>query len=84
MKEPLGGKGDWKLTEKSHIFEAVCIAAQTEMCRLEITRKFVQHAFRNVKEFNPLDFIIDVGEGKEDGREFEKGVRSLISLGGKE
>jgi hypothetical protein len=84
MKGALGRKGDWKLTKKSHIFEAVCIAAQTEMCRLEITRKFVQYAFRNVEDFNALDFIIDVGEGKEDGcKKFEKMVRSLILLSGK-
>lgn len=80
MKKALCQKRDWKFTEKTHIFKAVCIAAQIEMCRLEITRKFVKHAFRNVKRFKPLNFIIEVGEGEEDGHEFKKRVRSLISL----
>lgn len=80
MEEALGQEGDWEGTKKSHVFEAVCIAAQTEMCRLEIVRKFVQHVFRKTEGFNALDFIIEVGEGEEDGQEFERRVRSLLSL----
>ncbi|AEO67161.1 uncharacterized protein THITE_14102, partial [Thermothielavioides terrestris NRRL 8126] len=41
MGKALDWQGDWKFTEKSHITEAVWIAALNRINRLEICRKFV-------------------------------------------
>ncbi|KAH6886251.1 kinase-like domain-containing protein [Thelonectria olida] len=42
MGKALNWEGDWKFTEKSHITEAIWIAAQNELPRLRICNKIVQ------------------------------------------
>lgn len=80
MKTAMGGEGDWKFTGKSHMFQAICIAAQSKMCRIEIVRKFVEEAFKDEEDFDAVEYITDVGDGREDGNDFEEKVKSLISL----
>lgn len=45
MQEMLCGKGDSRFVNKSHIFEAVAIAAYDDVRRLEIVRKIVATVF---------------------------------------
>jgi hypothetical protein len=51
-------------TIKSHIFEAVAIAAMGELYRLEIVRKIVERTIPEKDDYNALDLIEDVGRGK--------------------
>lgn len=41
MQEMLHRKGDSRFVNKSHIFEAVTIAACNDICRFEIVKKIV-------------------------------------------
>ncbi|POR36282.1 Uncharacterized protein TPAR_03534 [Tolypocladium paradoxum] len=54
-------QGDWELTEKSHIAEAIWIAALNRSNRTEICRKLVQVAAD--KDVDGLDVLYDIGAG---------------------
>lgn len=86
MKQLLNGRGESRFTGKSHIFEAVTIAAMSEVCRLEIVRKIVERVSRGKKDFDSLGFIENVGEGRlkgKDRRGFEKRFQALLSISGR-
>ncbi|KAI2641414.1 kinase-like protein [Hypomontagnella submonticulosa] len=85
-KEELGkaldGKGDWELTAKSHITEAVWIAALSRTNRLEICRKFVQVAL-DVDANEALTVLYDIGDDyydEEDWTILDTKLKQLVTL----
>ena len=66
MLEGLQDKGDWAFVQKSHVYEAVSLAASSEMIRLEIVRKLVDHVLGEDDEDDGMDVIDSVGEGDID------------------
>ncbi|KAL9132056.1 MAG: hypothetical protein Q9217_000184 [Psora testacea] len=82
MKQLLHEDGDSCFTTKSHVYEAVAIAATNDDCRLEIVRKLVKCVF---EERDALDLIEDVGQGElgfKDQCKLETGFRALFSISG--
>ncbi|KAL1857459.1 hypothetical protein VTK73DRAFT_8082 [Phialemonium thermophilum] len=61
MGKALQQNEDWKFTKKSHIAEAMWIAALSSRNRLEICRKFVQVALG--EDIKALDVLYAVGAG---------------------
>lgn len=61
LGKALEWSGDWQFTEKSHMAEAIWIAALHRPNRLEICRKFVQVAAGDDTE--SLDALYDIGAG---------------------
>ena len=85
MRQLLHGDGDSCFTIKSHIYEAVAIAATNDVCRLEIVRKLVNCVFEEEPERDALDLIEEVGQGEldfKDQRKLEKGFKALFSISG--
>ncbi|KAL2024385.1 hypothetical protein VTK56DRAFT_8196 [Thermocarpiscus australiensis] len=79
LGKALGWHGDWKSKEKSHITEAVWIAALNAMNRLEICRKFVQVSIDAGTD--ALDVLCDIGEDRyseEDWEILEARLRQLF------
>lgn len=67
--------------DKSHIFEAVSIAAYDDVCRLEIVRKVVARVSR-AEDDDALDIISDAGSGRLTLKEKDKqrkGFHALLS-----
>ncbi|XXG99976.1 hypothetical protein Hte_006317 [Hypoxylon texense] len=62
LGKALDFKGDWKFTDKSHITEAVWIAALRGVNRMEICRKLVQTAL-GVDAKKALDVVYEIGTG---------------------
>jgi hypothetical protein len=61
---------------KCPIFDAVAIAATSEISRLEILKNILENIFREEVGFDSLDFIEEVGRGKlsvKRRRELEPG-----------
>jgi hypothetical protein len=83
MKELLNGKGDSIFTIKSHIFEAVAIAAADEVCRLQIARNIVKRVILEKDDYNSLDLIEDVGRGKLMLTNMRRRFKALFSIGWK-
>ncbi|KAI1118021.1 kinase-like domain-containing protein [Nemania sp. NC0429] len=54
-------QGDWKYTAKSHVFEAIWIAALHRLNRLEICRKFVRAVAGD--DADASDILYDIGAG---------------------
>ena len=82
MAQMLHGNGDSCFTIKSHVYEAVAIAAMNDVCRLEIVRKLVGCVVKG-QERDALDVIEDTGQDKlesKDQRRLEKGFRTLFSV----
>ncbi|KAK3935091.1 hypothetical protein QBC46DRAFT_58533 [Diplogelasinospora grovesii] len=80
MGAALGGKGDWKYTQKSQIWEAVWIAALNRRHRLEICRKLVQ--VTQGDEVDALDILYDVGTdnlSEDDWGNLKKALGCLMS-----
>ncbi|SPO00762.1 uncharacterized protein DNG_03510 [Cephalotrichum gorgonifer] len=74
MGAALGWKGDWVYTKKSHIREAVWIAALNSQNRLEICRKMVEVVMEAQEEkVDALDILYDL----RSGRQCEQGWRDL-------
>ena len=72
-------KGDWDLTKKSHILEAMWIASLNRMNRLEICRKLVHEALDG--EVDATDVLYDIGIDDYEGDQWEKlvsGIKRLI------
>lgn len=79
LGKALKWQGGWQLTEKSHMMEAIWIAALHQHNRLEICRKFVQVAVGDSVE--ALDVLYDIGTGRygeEDWMILEGNLRRLI------
>ncbi|KAL7804899.1 kinase-like domain-containing protein [Trichoderma aethiopicum] len=79
MGKALQWQGDWKLTEKSHITEAVWIAMLHPMNRMEICRKFVQVALGD--DIKALDVLYEIGAdefGEEDWETLMTNLKRLI------
>ncbi|KAI1188728.1 kinase-like domain-containing protein [Nemania serpens] len=73
------GQGDWKYTGKSHLFEAIWIAALHRLNRLEICRKFVQAA--TGEGTDALRILYDIGTDfyeEEDWVTLKANLRRLI------
>lgn len=82
IKKCLRG-GDARFVAKSHIFEAVAIAATSDESRLEVVRKVLERVFGNVQGFDSLKFIEKVGRGRleaKDKRRLETGLKALLSM----
>lgn len=81
MQEMLHGKGDSRFVYKSHIFEAVAIAAYDDVRRLEIVRKIVARVSR-AEDDDPLEIIRDAGSGRLTlGKDkLRKGFQALLSV----
>ncbi|KAJ2994636.1 hypothetical protein NUW58_g1500 [Xylaria curta] len=72
-------QGDWKYTGKSHIFEAIWIAALHRLNRLEICRKFVQAVAGDNTDAS--DILYDIGTGRykeEDWVTLKANLRRFI------
>ncbi|KAK1765059.1 hypothetical protein QBC33DRAFT_180550 [Phialemonium atrogriseum] len=64
LGKALKWQGDWNSTDKSHMAEAIWIAALRRHNRLEICRKFVQVAAGD--DIKALDIVYDIGAGQYD------------------
>lgn len=62
MQEMLRGRGDSRFVNKSHIFEAVFIAATNDVRRLKIVRKIVARVL-SMDAGDVLELIRDAGSG---------------------
>lgn len=69
LGKALEGSGDWRFTEKSHIAEAIWIAALHQPNRLGICRKFVQIAVGD--DADPLDVLYAIGAGRYGEQEWQ-------------
>ncbi|KAN0069431.1 hypothetical protein V8E54_012446 [Elaphomyces granulatus] len=79
MKELLNGNGDSVFTIKSHIFEAIAIAAMDDVCRLCIVMKIVGQV---IPERAAFGLIQDASDGKltpSDIRRLKKRFKALFS-----
>ena len=82
MQEMLHGKGDSRFVNKSHIFEAVAIAAYDHVPRLEIVRKIMARV-TGADDDEALDIITDAGSGRLTLKEKDKlrnGFQALLSV----
>ena len=82
MQELLHGNGDARFAHKSHIFEAVTIAAYDDVRRLEIVRKIVGRVSR-VDDDDALEIIEDAGSGRlalKEKDKLQKGFQALLSV----
>ncbi|RJE18339.1 hypothetical protein PHISCL_09328 [Aspergillus sclerotialis] len=82
MREMLHGKGDSRFVNKSHIFEAISIAAYDNVHRLEIVRKVVARVLR-VEDDDALEIIRDMGSGRltlKETDKLSKGFQALLSV----
>ena len=70
-------------TRKSHIYEAVAIAATNDDSRLEVVRKILERIFKTVEGFDSLKFIEEVGTGKLEKKEecrLDAGLTALLAI----
>ena len=65
MGEALQHAGDWQFTRKSHIWEAIWIAALNHVNRLEICCKLIQEA-TGVDRATARGIMYDIGSGEAD------------------
>lgn len=84
MGAALGWKGDWIYTKKSHIREAVWIAALNARNRLEICRKMVEVVIggQEEKADDALGMIYDIGSGylgEQEWRDLKQKLETLVS-----
>lgn len=82
MREMLHGKGDSRFVNKSHIFEAVSIAACDDVCRLEIVRKIVARVSR-IDDDDALEVIRDMGSGMltpKENDQLRNDFQALLSV----
>jgi len=82
MKRLLNRGDDSRFTAKSHIFEAVAIAAMSDICRFEIVKKIVERIFQEEKDHDSQSFIEGVGLGRlksKDMRKLQRGLQALLS-----
>jgi aminoglycoside phosphotransferase (APT) family kinase protein len=80
MKKCLRG-GDARFTTKSHIYEAVAIAATSDDSRLEVVRNILERIFKAVGGFDSFKFIEEVGTGKLEKEEcrLNAGLKALLA-----
>ncbi|KAN0083177.1 hypothetical protein V8E54_002265 [Elaphomyces granulatus] len=86
MEELLNGNGDSVFTIKSHIFEAIAIAAMDDVCRLCIVMKIVEQVIPERDDYGAFGLIQDAGDGKlmpSDIRRLKKRFKALFSTGWK-
>ncbi|EWZ39261.1 hypothetical protein FOCG_09000 [Fusarium oxysporum f. sp. radicis-lycopersici 26381] len=82
LGKALSWKGDWALTEHSHITEAVWLAVLNRMNRRDILRKFVEVAL-DVDRKEALGIFYDIGDDYYDGEDWEELKENLGLLFGK-
>ncbi|KAL1879222.1 hypothetical protein Daus18300_001801 [Diaporthe australafricana] len=86
----LKGSSDYRITEKSHVFEAFWIAASSEPNRTSICRKFVEEAKCGLKGEelsdglgqDALGILYEIAHGElddEDWKKLRKGLEALMS-----
>lgn len=92
MKQTLKpwGSGKYKLTERSHIFEAFWIAVANGVNRTSIFQKFVEEAKHKLDKEMPsgldrdaLDILYEIAVGEledEDWEGLRKGLQALMTL----
>ncbi|KAI0378221.1 kinase-like domain-containing protein [Hypomontagnella monticulosa] len=82
LGKELNEEGDWQFTKKSHITEAVWIAAFGSHNRLEICRKFVRVAL-DVDADQALSVMYDIGTDYYDDKDWnvlETKLKRMVSL----
>jgi hypothetical protein len=82
MKKCLRGR-DARFTRKSHIYEAVAIAATSDDSRLEVVKKILERIFKAVEGFDSLKFIEEVGTGNLEKKEecrLNAGFKALLAI----
>ncbi len=80
MGEAMGKSGDWEFTEKSHVWEAVWIAATNSMNQLDICRKFIEQA-GDVDMKETIGVLMDIGDGymsDDDWEELEEELEDMV------
>ncbi|KEY70172.1 hypothetical protein S7711_03393 [Stachybotrys chartarum IBT 7711] len=78
LGKALEHQGDWTLTKKSHILEAMWIASLNPVNRLEICRKLVHEALDG--ETDATDVLYDIGADDYKGDQWEKLVAGMKRL----
>ncbi|KAL7923764.1 kinase-like domain-containing protein [Trichoderma austrokoningii] len=78
LGKALKSSGDWKFTEKSHVAEAIWIAALHRINRLEICRKFVQVAGDDTDSLNALYAIGEGDYGEDKWNNFKANLKRLM------
>lgn len=79
MREMLHGKGDLRFVNKSHIFQAIAIAACDDVHRLEIVRKIVARVSR-IDNDDALEIIMDMGSDRLTPKEKDKLRKGFLAL----
>lgn len=78
MGEALQQTGDWEFTRKSHIWEAIWIAALNPVNRLEICCKLIQEATGNDRA-TARRIMYDLGSGEADWSKLEGQLEAFIT-----
>jgi hypothetical protein len=80
LGKALARRVDWKFTEKSHIVEAMWIAALHPTNRLEICRKLVAEALGGGDDVDALDILYDIGDGyyEDDWGDLVAALKRLV------
>ncbi|KAK4454080.1 kinase-like domain-containing protein [Podospora aff. communis PSN243] len=78
MGEALQHSGDWEFTAKSHIWEAIWIAALNHVNRLEICCKLIQEA-TGVDRSAARSTMLDIGSGEADWPKLEEQLEAFIT-----
>ncbi|KAH7312745.1 hypothetical protein B0I35DRAFT_437658 [Stachybotrys elegans] len=78
LGKALQHQGDWMLTEKSHVLEAVWIASLNPMNRLEICRKLAHEALDG--DADATDVLYDIGTDNYDADQWHKLVAGMKRL----
>ncbi|KAK4159555.1 kinase-like domain-containing protein [Cladorrhinum sp. PSN259] len=78
LGEALQRSGDWEFTGKSHIWEAIWIAALNSVNRLEICCKLVEEA-TGVDKATARGTLYDIGTGEADWPKLEQQLSAFIA-----
>ena len=83
MQKMLRGVGDSKFTAKTHIFEAVCIAAADYIPRIDIVKGIVRHLFPEKDDLGAFEVLCDIAEGDltlKEVKQLDSKFRALLSV----
>lgn len=78
MGEALQQSGDWEFTRKSHVWEAIWIAALNHVNRLEICCKLIQEATGNDRA-TARRIMYELGSGEADWPKLEEQLEAFIN-----
>ncbi|KAM7209875.1 Protein kinase-like domain containing protein [Rhypophila decipiens] len=78
MGEAMQWSGDWEFTRKSHIWEAIWIAALNSVNRLEICCKLIQEVTGD--KTTARGIMYDIGCGDADWPKLEEQLKAFITI----